>query len=140
LLGGYYSDFRPRPPGSPGDDRFFRFDGSLGWVEVTKGAEPVDSARAANPNWEQDHRELARLLGGAGDWPAAVIELAKLASARPDQLEYPLNAGVACERAGDSTGAAEWYARAAALPGADDEIRARARRFKPYLRGAPPGR
>jgi chaperonin GroEL len=117
LTGGYYSYYRPRRPDqAPGPDYFLRFDSSGTWVEVAKGEENVRTARARNRGWEQDHRELALLLGGAGDWNGAAEELVKLADESPENFEYPLNAAVCYEKLGDSLVAARLYARAAALP------------------------
>jgi tetratricopeptide (TPR) repeat protein len=135
LVGGYYSYYRPRGAGEPaGPDYFFRFDSLGKWVEVVKGAEDVRAARERNPAWEPDHAELARLLGHAGDWAGAAAELGKLADAVPGDFQYPLNAAVCYERLGDSTAAARWYARAAALPGAGQEVRADARRLARWAR------
>jgi hypothetical protein len=93
LEGGYYSYYRPRGPGEPaGRDYFFRFDSTGVWVEVATG--PERRAATLRPGWEQDHRELARLLGAAGDWKAAGEELVKLADVSPENYEYPLNAAV----------------------------------------------
>ncbi|MGH7730371.1 MAG: hypothetical protein ACRENJ_03885 [Candidatus Eiseniibacteriota bacterium] len=135
LRAGYYSSYRPRDPGDPaGPDLFFRFDSTGGWVEVLPGAEDVARARRANPRWEKDHVMLAATLARAGDWPRAAAEYAKLAAAVPARFEYAFDAGVCFESLGDSTAAAEWYRRAAALPGADAEARSSAERFA-HLRG-----
>ena len=129
ISGGYYSYYRPRRPGEAGPDYFFRFDSSGVWVDVTKGPEDVAVAAARVPGWEQDHRELALLLGGAGDWSGAAVELVKLADAVPDNFEYPLNAAVCFEKVGDSLAAGRLYARAASLPGATERVKAAAKRF-----------
>jgi hypothetical protein len=135
LSAGYYSSYRPRDPAKPaGPDLFFRFDSTGGWVEVMSGAEDVARAQVANPRWETDHVMLATTLAGAGDWPRAAAEYLKLAEAFPTRFEYASDAGVCLESLGDSVAAAEWYARAAALPGADDEARRNAERFA-HLRG-----
>jgi hypothetical protein len=141
LRGGYYSSFRPRGPGEPpGPDYFFRFDSTTGWVEVHAGAEDVPRAREDNPRWETDHLTLAGALARGGDWALAGAEYAKLAGAFPERGEYPFNAGVSYETLGDSAAAALWYARAAALPGADRETQDLARRFARHLNVAPPSR
>jgi hypothetical protein len=138
IEGGYYSYYGPRAAGAAaGPDYFFRFDSAGTWIEVVKGAEDVAAARRRDPGWEGDHRELALLLGHAGDWAGAAGELEKLAGAIPLDIQYPLNAAVCRERLGDSVGAAHWYARAAALPAATDTVRAQARRFAGYLRRRP---
>ncbi|HEY2954313.1 MAG TPA: glycosyltransferase family 39 protein [Candidatus Eisenbacteria bacterium] len=128
ISGGYYSYYRPRgPKEEPGRDYFFRFDSSGVWVEVVKG--PEGAAAARDPEWEQDHRELAHLLGSAGDWAGAAHELVKLADASPDNFEYPLNAAVCFEKLGDSLAAGRLYARAASLPGATERVQEAARRY-----------
>jgi hypothetical protein len=135
LRGAFYSSYAPRDAGAPaGQDLFFRFDSTTGWVEIVPGAEDVQRARRANPRWETDHGMLAATLARAGSWSAAVIEYAKLAEAAPTRVDYAYDAGVCFESIGDSTAAAEWYARAAALPGADDDARLTAKRFAHHLR------
>jgi hypothetical protein len=139
LTGGYYSYYRPRRPDqAPGPDYFLRFDSSGTWVEVAKGEENVRTARARNRGWEQDHRELALLLGGAGDWNGAAEELVKLADESPENFEYPLNAAVCYEKLGDSLVAARLYARAAALPGASPEAKAAAESHQRFLQAPAP--
>ena len=131
ISGGYYSYYRPRRPDEArGRDYFFRYDSSGTWVEVTKGEEDVAAARARDRGWEADHRELALLLGGASDWNGAAEELVKLADVSPDNFEYPLNAAVCYEKLGDSLVAAGLYARAAALPGAPEAVKAAAARYQ----------
>ena len=135
LRAGYYSSYRPRNPAVPaGPDLFFRFDSTSGWVEVRPGAEDVAGAGRENPRWEQDHVTLARALADGGDWRRAAAEFAKLAEAVPSRCEYASDAGACLESLGDSSAAAEWYARAARLPGADAEARANAERLA-HLRG-----
>ena len=135
LRAGYYSAYRPRAATAPaGPDLFFRFDSTGGWVEVVPGAEDVARARLANPRWEADHGTLAATLARAGDWVPAAAEYAKLAEAVPARVDYAYDAGVCFESSGDSSAAARWYARAAALPGADDEARRTAQRFARHLR------
>jgi hypothetical protein len=135
LRGGFYTDYRARSERDPpGPDLFFRYDSTAGWVKVVSGAEDVTSARLANPRWERDHRTLAATLAGAEDWAPAAAEYAKLAGAVPTRVDYAYDAGVCCESSGDSTAAARWYARAASLPGADDEVRQTAQRLARHLR------
>jgi hypothetical protein len=143
LRGGYYPSYRPRgPQDSAGVDRFFRFDSLAGWVPVHRGPEDVVAARRANPRWLLDHQTLAKALAEAGDWPAAAVEYEKLSAAEPLHVDFAYNAGVCYETLGDSSRAATWYARAAALPGADEEMREAARRLaRPgatATRNAPP--
>lgn len=130
LRGAFYSAYRPRDAAEPaGPDLFFRFDSTGTWVEVTAGAEDVPRGRAANPRWEQDHVTLARALAEGDDWGRAAQEYVKLATAEPGNIDYAFDAAVCFESQGDSAAAAEWYARAAALPGADPEARSNARRL-----------
>jgi hypothetical protein len=139
LTGGYYSYYRPRRPDeAQGRDYFFRFDSSGTWVEVKPGPEDARAARARNRGWERDHRELALLLGGAGDWNGAAEELVKLADASPENYEYPLNAAVCYEKLGDSLVAARLYVRAAALPGASPAAKAAADSHQRFLQATTP--
>jgi hypothetical protein len=141
ITGGYYSYYRARRPDEPaGPDFFFRFDSSGTWVEVRKGQENVAAARARNREWEPDHRDLALLLGGSGDWNGAAEELVKLADASPENFEYPLNAAVCYEKLGDSLVAAQLYARAASLPGASERVKATAESYRRLLPTPRPGR
>jgi hypothetical protein len=136
LRGGYYPAFRAREPGAPGGpDRFFRFDSTTGWVPVIEGREDVAAARRANPRWMVDHENLARTLAEGGEWAGAATEFEKLAAADSSSVEFAYNAAVCHETLGDSTRAAIWYERAASLPGADEEVRASARRLARHLPG-----
>jgi hypothetical protein len=106
LHAGFYTDYAPRPPGGPaGRDYFFCFDGHAAWREVTKGPEDIAAARRAEPGWEQEHRELALLMGSKADWAGAAGELRKLAMAYPDRREYAVNLAYCLQRSGDSTAA-----------------------------------
>jgi hypothetical protein len=135
LRAGYYSSYRSRDAAAPpGPDLFFRFDSTSGWVEVRPGAEDLARARAENPRWEQDHVTLARAMADGGDWRRAAAEFLKLAEAAPSRFEYAFDAGACLESLGDSSAAAEWYARAAGRPGADAEVRRNAERLA-HLRG-----
>jgi len=130
LVGGYYPTFRARAPHDPrGPDRFFRFDSAAGWVGVRAGAEDVVAARRENPRWGVDHQVLAATLASGGAWAEAAAEYEKLAAADSLRVDFAYNAGVCYETLGDTLRAATWYARAAALPGADEEARANARRL-----------
>jgi tetratricopeptide (TPR) repeat protein len=154
LRGGFLSEYRPRDPGvvSAGRDFFLRYDSTATWVEVVKGPEDLAAARAANPEWETDHRELALALGRAGDWSGAIGELEKLAAAAPSSTEYPLNLGILYERTGNLDRARHWYGRAAAMPGGSPAARAAlvdldarvrdqpGKRPPPSKAGAPKGR
>ena len=137
LRAGFYSAYRPRDPAGPaGPDLFFRFDSTGGWVELVPGAEDAERARHENPRWEKDHATLAATLARAGDWRGAAIEYEKLADVAPDRLEFAFDAGMSRETLGDSAAAAAWYARAAALPDADAEVREAAARLARHLRGS----
>jgi hypothetical protein len=143
LRGGYYPSFQLRPPGAaPGPDLFFRFDSLAGWVPVRTGPEHLEAAQAANPRWLVDHEVLAQTLAMADDWEKARSEYEKLAAADSLRAAFAYNAGVCSEAMGDSSSAAVWYGRAAALPSADAEMRAMARRFARHLprRARSPGR
>jgi hypothetical protein len=134
LRGGYYPSFRPRQPSEPqGEDRFFRFE-VTGWVPVVTGSEDLAAARRDNPRWLTDHETLAGALARGGDWAAAALEYEKLAMADSSSVEFAYNAALCRETLGDSTQAAYWYERAAALPGADAEVRADALRLAPHRR------
>jgi len=135
LRGGFYTDYHARAAGEPpGEDYFFRYDSTSGWVPVHRGAEDLAVARRANPRWERDHEVLAETLARGEDWARAAGEYAKLAAADSLHVDWAFNAGVCEEARGDSAAAARWFARAAALPGADAETRARAERLARYLR------
>lgn len=130
IVGGFWSDFRPRSArDSIGPDFFFRCDSLAGWVDVGTGPENLERARAANPRWREDHEKLARTFADAGDLRAAGIEYRKLAGADPDRADYAYLLGLCFESLGVRDSAGPWFARAAALPGADAEIRARAGAF-----------
>ena len=106
VTGDFYRQYAPRPPGEPQDrDYFFRCDDSaFVWVEVVKGEEDVARERGANARWEDDHRDLAMLLGNAGDWRGAAGEVEKLARAFPADPQYPRNLSYCLGFLGDSLG------------------------------------
>jgi hypothetical protein len=79
--------------------------------------------------FREDHERLAIALSRGEDWRGAAAEYARLAEGFPDSVNYAFYAGLGALAAGDSVAARAWVARAAALPGADDEIRQAARRF-----------
>jgi dolichyl-phosphate-mannose-protein mannosyltransferase len=130
LRADFYPNYRPRVAGEPrGPDLFFRFDTTGRWVQVRSGPEEVAAARLENPRWLKDHEVLASTFAAAGDWRAAASEYEKLANAESLRVDFAYNAGVCHEALRDSSRAAAWYARAAALPGADLEARETAARF-----------
>jgi hypothetical protein len=138
VTGGFYPSYRPRSATAPdGPDYFFRYDSLLSWVPIRRGEEDLEAARRSNPRWEHDHEVLAKTLAEAGDWSGAAVEYMKLAAAVPYRVDHAYNAGVSHEALGDSAAAAIWFARAAALPGADAEVRASALRLQSHLREAP---
>lgn len=97
LSADFYSRYRPRVPGLPGTDYFFRFDSTRGMVEVNAGAEDALPASARDTVWEADHQNLAVLFLESGDRSRAASEFVKLSRLehRPDAAVY---AGV-CLRA-----------------------------------------
>jgi hypothetical protein len=130
VTGALLSQYRARPAGLPaGPDRFFRYDSVAGWIEIHRGPEVVATARVADRLWREDHERLAIALSRGGDWPGTVAEYAKLSAVFPDSVAYLYYAGLAALVVGDSSAARTWLVRAAALPTADDEVRAAAREF-----------
>jgi hypothetical protein len=129
VQGGFWTDYRLRARGAPaGPDYFFRWDSAAGWTQVIRGAEDVDSTRALDPHWCENHERLAWVLLEAGDRDGAAAEYAKLASAQP-AFDYAYLAALAHEAIGDHAGAARWYAAAESLPGGDPEAVAAVRAF-----------
>jgi len=140
LRAGYYPAYRPRTSMEPdGPDLFFRYDSTAGWVQIRPGRENVAKAQTANPRWATDHQVLAQTLAGADNWSGALAEYLKVAGADTLNVENAFNVGVCYEALGDTLSAARWYTRAAALPGADEQVRAVARQVQgrlPDARGA----
>ncbi len=134
LRAGFYSAYAP-PVGPAGESRdyFFKFDTTLTWREVVEGPEDLGSARAADPEWEEDHRELALVLGSAGDWNHAAGEMIKLQQAFPDRVAYAVNLAFVYARLQDTTQALAWYRRAAAMPNASPSVREAAAEFENRL-------
>lgn len=110
---------------SAGEDVFFRYEHDLGWREVVKG---IESAAGA-PGWRDDHERLAVALARGGDWLGAFLEYAMLSRVFPADATYPYYAGLARVAEGDSLEGLRWVQTAAALPAADEEIHATARRL-----------
>jgi len=145
LRAGYLSDYRPRAAAdtagaalpAAGRDLFFRYDTTNVWIELVKGAEDIEAARRADPEWESDHRKLALVLGTAGDWGGAAAELEKLAAAFPDNYEYPLNLAHCEEELGDAEAVRRCYTRAAAIPGGAEIARKALVDFETRLRERP---
>ena len=113
-------------------DRFFRFDSTAGWVPVVAGPENLAASLRANPRWTIDHENLARTLADGDAWGQAAAEYEKMAAVDSLSVEFAYNAAVCFEAMGDSTQAAQWYARAASRPGADADVRANASRFQAH--------
>jgi len=88
-----------------------------------------ERAVSIRPDWGVAHERLARVLVQDGDLVGAVVELEKLARAYPTNPEFAFLAGMARETQGDSSAAGRWYRRAAELPNADKDMRAKARKF-----------
>ncbi len=106
VTGDFYQHYVPRGAGEPPDrDYFFRCDDSVfAWVEVVKGPEDIARERRVNARWESDHRDLALLLGNAGDWRGAAKEIEKLMSEFPGNPQYPLNLSLCLGNLGDTLG------------------------------------
>ena len=136
IRGGFWSSYRPRDAREPeAPDYFFRYDSTrVRWVEVASGLEDVAVARALDPRWREDHRELAALFARVQDWRAAAAEYAKLHAAFPDSVEFAYDAGVASEVAGDTALAARSYGAVLESPLATEDQRAFARGFGARLR------
>jgi tetratricopeptide (TPR) repeat protein len=134
LRAGFYSAYAPRLASAPpGRDFFFKFDTTLTWREVVEGPEEIGPARSADPDWEEDHRELALVLGSAGDWDHAAGEMIKLQQAFPDRVAYAVNLAFVYARLQDTTQALAWYRRAAAMPNASASVREAAAEFENRL-------
>jgi hypothetical protein len=137
LTAGFWSAYARRATEDSGLDAFFRYDSAAGWVPVRAGAEDLAAARAANPRWERDHRDLAATFAKAEDWAAAAAEYEKLAAAAPADPEHAMNAAVCHETRGDFARAGRWYERVLASPAARPEDRAFAQRFRLRLQTTP---
>ena len=88
----------------------------------------LDLTTALDPNFTIAYRFGAFFLsekkpGGAGRPDLAVRLLQKAMAARPDRWEYPHDIGFVYYRNGDFTHAAEWFLRAADIPGATNWLR-----------------
>jgi len=119
-----------------GTDVFFSIDFESGWREVVRGQGPGGTARETVPRWRGDHERLAVALARGGDWPGAEAEYRALARAFPAEATYPYYVGLARAAQDDREGAAQWFRMAAALPTADEEIRAAARAVAPRAEAA----
>jgi hypothetical protein len=140
VSGGLLSQYRVKAPGAPaGPDRFFRYDSVGGWIELGWPRAPLAVPGGVLERFREDHERLAIALSRGEDWPGAAAEYARLAASFPDSVDYAYYAGLGALAAGDSIAARAWLARAAALPGADDEIRQAARRFGVGVPAAPRG-
>ncbi|HET7225872.1 MAG TPA: hypothetical protein VFK69_09180 [Candidatus Eisenbacteria bacterium] len=115
LSGGFLSTYRPRPPGRPGMDLFFRYDTAGRWVEVVDGPEDVVRSQARDPEWAADQRQLSMLLGANGEWRRAAADIAKLARAYPADPQYPSNLAYCYARLGDEGAAGRWRRAADSL-------------------------
>ena len=116
-----------------GEDRFFRYDSTAGWVEIATDQQDSVATRVHSPAWQHDHAELAAAFARAHEWSRAGFEFMKVALAAPDPLEAETNTGVSFAMAGDSVGAAYWFDLAARQPHADDEVRRFAKEFARHL-------
>jgi hypothetical protein len=124
ISGGFWSSYRRRPAAAPpAPDLFFRYDSTdVRWVEISRDPATLVAARATNPRWREDHRELAATLARAEDWNAAAAEFELLYTAYPDSSGFAMSGAVAAEVARDSVRAARLYAGVLRAPdlGRDD--------------------
>jgi len=116
LHAGFLSSYQPRNDG--GTDLFYRFDPPERWIELIVGPEDLARAMEMNGTWAEDHKRLALTFGRARDWERAAVEIEKLATAYPDNPEYPRNLARCLEEKGDSARASQWKARADSLEAA----------------------
>ena len=119
ISGAFWSSYQRRAPGDPAaPDLFFRFDSTaVRWIEVSRDSGTVEVARAANPSWRDDHRQLASHFARAEDWSAAAAEFELLFTAYPESVGFAMNGAVAAEVARDSLRAARLYAHVLGAPG-----------------------
>jgi tetratricopeptide (TPR) repeat protein len=128
-LGTYFgSHYRPRRAGEPaGQDYLFTYDSTAGWQRDTivelHGA-PSQSERLA----------YAEFMWKVGRFADAQAQYEKLVTLAPDRWDYVFDLGSCIMRQGDSTTAARWYQRAAAMPGFPDEMRPTAERARRFLK------
>jgi hypothetical protein len=127
LRAGFFSAWRPPLPAAPGGDRFFKLQPGPRWSELVPGPEDVEAARAANPEWAEDHLSLGRTFIDAGAWDLAAREYEKLARAQPRDAEPAYNLAVCRGELGDSTGMRRWLAEARRRPVVNDRLRRAAR-------------
>lgn len=141
LLGGFYRDFRRRGDSkAEGEDLFFRYDTTSGWIPIVQGPEDVGAAQRLNPHWARDHELVAISTALGGDWRFAGREYEKLALAYPDSALYAFYAGAAALELGDSLTARRWFEAAAKLPSADKRMREAAQSLRLWEpRPAPSG-
>lgn len=106
IIGDFYQRYALRGAGeAAGRDYFFRCDDSaFVWLEVIKGPEDIGRERGTNARWESDHRDLALLLGNAGDWHGAAGEIEKLMGVFPEDPQYPRNLSLCLGSLGDTPG------------------------------------
>ncbi len=118
LTGGFLSRWRPPAPGSPAVDRFFKlkFEPAPHLIELRPGPENTDSARAADPEWYDDHMALGATFVAGQDWKLASAEYEKLAKAYPRLAEPAYNVAVCRNAEGDSTGFHRWLEEAYRRP------------------------
>lgn len=127
LRAGFFSAWRPAPPGAPGADRFFKLHDGSRWVELVPGPEDARAAIAANPRWGEDHMSLGRTFADAGAWQEAAREFAKVAAALPRAAEPAYNLAICRANLGDSLGAERWLAEARRRPVVSERLRSAAR-------------
>ncbi len=119
ISGAFWSSYQRRALGAvAAPDLFFRYDSTtVRWIEVSRDTGSVVAARAANPSWREDHRELAAHFARAEDWSAAAAEFELLFTAYPESVGFAMSGAVAAEVARDSLRAARLYAHVLGAPG-----------------------
>jgi len=114
LRAGFWGQYRPRHPQEiQGTDYFISFVPPRRWHVVRPDGAPPATNEAVKV-WETDHRELALLLGRAGDWVGAASELETLLRFRPYSAEYRRNYDYCLRRLEDANreeheGASGWH-------------------------------
>jgi hypothetical protein len=134
LSGGFLTAYTPRRDGRFGDDRFFRYDSSAGWHELSPGA--AVAGRAADPAVARDARDLAAAFAAAGEWRRAAIEYEAIALL-PDSVEAALDAGVSRAMSADTAAARDWFTKALNSPRSSTSQRAAASQYLQELGGGP---
>lgn len=132
LSGGFFTQYRPSPPGARGEDFFFRYAPRRGWIEIASDSNVAialgDTATV------HDVRELAVVFARSGEWRRAAVQFERVARAEPDRPQLAVDAGVARAMAGDTASAAAWLERTLESPAAPESLRVAARQMLIDLR------